>query len=110
MTDSAAVTTDSGASECGSLPPMALIVSDSPVDYPDVLLCRSNWCPLIGQQLYRRHFFPHAIEWPPYRHLDGRHCKRLSWGAAQRFTIQIPGTLFLFLGEQGARGTKREQG
>jgi hypothetical protein len=41
---------DAGTSDCDSYPVMALIISDSVADYPNVLLCRSNWGLLIAEQ------------------------------------------------------------
>jgi len=105
VTDIAAAATDSGASDYGSLPPMALIISDSPVDYPNVLLCRSNWSLLVGQQLYRRHVLPARGRIAALPQAQWAGLQAAFAGAMQRLTIQIPGTHFLFLGEQGARGT-----
>jgi hypothetical protein len=39
---SATAAPDAGTSDCDSYPVMALIISDSVADYPNVLLCRSN--------------------------------------------------------------------
>ena len=41
-----------GTSDCDSYPVMALIISDSVADYPNVLLCRSNRGLLIAEQVY----------------------------------------------------------
>ena len=43
---------DAGTSDCDTYPVMALIISDSVADYPNVLLCRSNWGLLIAEQVY----------------------------------------------------------
>jgi hypothetical protein len=47
---SATAAPDAGTSDCDSYPVMALIISDSVADYPNVLLCRSGL--LIGEQVY----------------------------------------------------------
>ena len=49
---SATAAPDAGTSDCDSYPVMALIISDSVADYPNVLLCRSNWGLLIAEQVY----------------------------------------------------------
>ena len=49
---SAAAAPDAGTSDYDSYPVMALIISDSVADYPNVLLCRSNWGLLIAEQVY----------------------------------------------------------
>jgi pimeloyl-ACP methyl ester carboxylesterase len=104
-TDIAAAAIDSGATNYGSLPSMALIVSNSPADYPNVLLCQTNWGLLVGQQLYCRHVFPVRDRMAALPHAQWAALQAAFAGAMQRLTIQIPGTHFLFLGEQGARST-----
>ena len=59
ISNPAAAATDSGAEDYDAYPPLALIVSNSPADFPNVLLCRSNWSRPMGQQLYRSLVFPH---------------------------------------------------
>lgn len=103
--DAGAAAADAAATDYGLLPPIALIISNSTADYPNVLLCRSNWGLFLGQQLYRRHVVPlhdGIAALPPARWGD---LQAIFAGAMQRLTIQVPGTHFLFLGEQGARAT-----
>ena len=104
-TDVAAAATDSRATDYGSLPSMALIVSNSPADYPNVLLCRTNWGLLVGQQLYRRHVFPVRDRMAALPEAQWAALQAAFMGAMQHLTIQIAGTHFLFLGEEGARST-----
>jgi len=104
--DVAAALRDGGVTDYERYPPIALIVSDSPADYPNVLLCRTNWALFMGQRLYRRHVYPNRdrlrIDMPAAR---WRKLERLIADAPARLTVQVPGTHSLFLGEQGARAT-----
>jgi pimeloyl-ACP methyl ester carboxylesterase len=103
VTDANAAAADSAATDYGLLPPIALIISNSTADYPNVLLCRSNWGLFVGQQLYRRHVYPMRdmiSGMSPARWAD---LQSMFAGAVQRLTIQVVGTHFLFLGRIGAR-------
>jgi hypothetical protein len=101
--DVAAAAADSGATDYGAYPPIALIISDSAADYPNVLLCRSNWGLLIGQQLYRSYVLPQE---PRVSKLPAQRWQALQGAmtsATERLTVQISGTHFLFVGAEGAR-------
>jgi hypothetical protein len=103
VTDVASAAADSGATDYGAYPPMALIVSDSAADYPNVLLCRSNWGLLIGQQLYRQFIFPQRTRMAGLPAQQWQALQRIITTATERLTIQISGTHFLFVGADGAQ-------
>ena len=103
VTDVAGAAADSGATDYDAYPPMALIISDSAADYPNVLLCRSNWGLLIGQQLYRKFVFPQRMRVPGLPPKQWEDLQRLITTATDRLTVQINGTHFLFVGADGAQ-------
>jgi hypothetical protein len=82
-----------------------LIVSNSPADYPNVLLCRSNWARPFGQQLYRTLIFPHKNRIPTLSPAGWAALQAIVTGAQDRLTVQISGTHFLFVGAPGAART-----
>ncbi len=103
--DVGAAAADSGATDYRNYPPMGLIISDSPADYPNVLLCRTNWGLAVGQQLYRRHVFPVRDRMARLSQAKWRALQDMFKAAMDRLTVQISGTHFLFVGERGASQT-----
>ncbi|MEP9380144.1 alpha/beta fold hydrolase [Aquabacter sp. CN5-332] len=107
VSDPAAAAADAGTSRYDSYPPMALMISDSVADYPNVLLCQSNWGELIGQQLYRVHVYPRREQLAGITPTQWKALQDLFKSAIDRLTMQIHGTHFLFVGEQGARAAAK---
>jgi hypothetical protein len=107
VSDRAAAAADTGTSDYDSYPVMALIISDSVADYPNVLLCRSNWGLLICQQLYRTQVYPVRERLARLTPVHWAALQDLFASAMDRLTVQIHGTHFLFLGEQGARASAK---
>lgn len=105
ISDPAAAATDSAAEDYAAYPPLALIVSNSPADYPNVLLCRSNWARPFGQQLYRSLIFPHKNRIATLSPAGWAALQAIVTGAQDRLTVQISGTHFLFVGAPGAART-----
>ena len=105
VTEIGAAATDSGSFDYNSYPPMALIISNSPADYPNVLLCKSNWSLFMGQQLYRKHIYPNRQRVAALDPAKWKQLQDLFGSAMSELTMQIAGTHFLFLGEQGAHAT-----
>ncbi|MFI0849586.1 alpha/beta fold hydrolase [Mesorhizobium sp. IMUNJ 23232] len=107
VSDPAAAAADAGTSRYDSYPAMALMISDSTADYPNVLLCRSNWGELIAQQLYRAHVYPHRERLAGMTGGQWKALQDLFKSAMDRLTVQIHGTHFLFVGEHGARAAAK---
>ena len=99
----AAAAADSGADDYDTGPPIGLIIGDSPLDYPNVLLSRSNWGLRIGQYLYRTYVYPERDRLPLIPDANWRDLQATLRSAPDRLTMQLPGTHFLFVGEIGAR-------
>ena len=105
VSDPAAAAADSAAEAYADYPPLALIISNTPADYPNVLLCRSNWSRPFGQQLYRSLIFPHKDRIATLSPAGWAALQSAVTGAEDRLTVQIPGTHFLFVGAPGAAQT-----
>jgi thioesterase domain-containing protein len=103
--DVAAAMEDGGVTDYAAYPPLALIVSNGLADYPNALLCRSNWALFVGQQLYRRHIYPNRSRIGQLSPQSWASLQNIFAGALARLTITVDGTHFLFVGEQGARAT-----
>lgn len=105
--DSAAAATDAGTSDYDDYPPIGLVISDAAADYPNVLLCRSNWGLPVGQQLYRTLVYPHRERLTRLPPTQWKLLQALMASAMERLTVQIHGTHFMFVGEPGARAVAR---